>query len=427
VVGGHRYILPRWSIGDGIGSYVVSNHFAAAIYLTLPILIGLCRRRLQGPVWSWGGSTLAIVMFAAGIWTLWDGAHSRAGAAATLVAAVVFMAIASAEGPARLVWGSVCALTLTAMTILTAVFYGIAPGVVGLLPDGLATPVSAALRDGRVGLTHAAIVQFFRSPLFGTGLGTYGFVSGSGNANMKWTFYAHNDYAQLLAEAGLVGGALLLVLVGVLALALVRTWRAPEGERLAVAGVWAGLVALGLHSFFDWNMHVPANALLACLLAGIALSTAATFPTGCVVPRSEASLSSGTMTAVAWSNRRGVAAVILTGACVLASVLAVRDTKTELAARRLRHALMSIRTAKNPDATTLAIGRLKWGIVVARTAARRHPTDREIALLAGQAALHLAAEDESLEGEDAGTWFRRARLCNPLTWGLADPPVEPQE
>ena len=38
-------------------------------------------------------------------------------------------------------------------------------------------------------------------------------------------------------------------------------------------------------------------------------------------------------------------------------------------------------------------------------------------MLAGQAALHLEALGEGLEGEETMMWFRRARACNPLMWG----------
>jgi hypothetical protein len=40
-------------------------------------------------------------------------------------------------------------------------------------------------------------------------------------------------------------------------------------------------------------------------------------------------------------------------------------------------------------------------------------------MLAGQAALHLDAQGEGLEGEDADIWFQRARANNPLLWGFA--------
>jgi hypothetical protein len=68
-VGDEQYYLPRWQIGDGMGSYVVSNHFAAGMCLTLPLFLALCRQRLRGPIWSWAGGTLALVVFAS--WKPW--------------------------------------------------------------------------------------------------------------------------------------------------------------------------------------------------------------------------------------------------------------------------------------------------------------------------------------------------------------------
>ena len=122
-----------------------------------------------------------------------------------------------------------------------------------------------------------------------------------------------------------------------------------------------------------------------------------------------------------WSPRRGIVAVLIVGACLVTMLLTVRDYGTEAVARRLRYALYDIRTAQTEDARALAIGRLQWGISNAKRAHRRHPTDSELPILAGQAVLHLEACDEGLEGEDAATWFQRARACNPVCWGLPQP------
>jgi len=55
-----------------------------------------------------------------------------------------------------------------------------------------------------------------------------------------------------------VGGMLILVR------AIVRRWRMrhdPFAQIMAAAGL-AALVSMGLHSLVDFNLHIPANALL---------------------------------------------------------------------------------------------------------------------------------------------------------------------
>jgi O-antigen ligase len=82
----------------------------------------------------------------------------------------------------------------------------------------------------------------------------------------------HNDYVNTLADWGIVGVCLVGSVWLLAGLGVVRTWRslntggdnAPEGsDRLAlVLGTSCGLLALLVHSLTDYNMHIPANALL---------------------------------------------------------------------------------------------------------------------------------------------------------------------
>jgi O-antigen ligase len=92
--------------------------------------------------------------------------------------------------------------------------------------------------------------------------------------------HVHNDYLNLLTDWGTVGG--IIVLVGMIAFAagLAKTWkyvRAPENtldrrmsNRFAFfLGAMAGLLALAAHSFVDFNLHIPANAILGVTLLAL--------------------------------------------------------------------------------------------------------------------------------------------------------------
>ena len=91
---------------------------------------------------------------------------------------------------------------------------------------------------------------------------------------------AHNDYLNTLADWGTVGGLLVLATLGSLAWGVWRTWRyvgreegglgARQSNRSAfVLGAAIGLVALAIHSLADFNLHIPANAILAVTLMGL--------------------------------------------------------------------------------------------------------------------------------------------------------------
>ena len=103
-------------------------------------------------------------------------------------------------------------------------------------------------------------------------------------------YFAHNDYLQYLAEwgiigVGLAGAALVLAVWGA-----VKTWpcvrgaqrdigKPRSGNKFAfVLGAGFGLVAILIHSFVDFNTHIPANAILAVSLMAL-LSSCLRFAT----------------------------------------------------------------------------------------------------------------------------------------------------
>jgi len=83
--------------------------------------------------------------------------------------------------------------------------------------------------------------------------------------------YAHNDYLQLLAEAGLVGFLVMVWgLVGMTVFVL-RRWVArqdPFVRGLTMGGLGA-LSAVVVHSAIDFSLHIPANALLLAVVSAL--------------------------------------------------------------------------------------------------------------------------------------------------------------
>src|SRR5574337_670718 len=84
--------------------------------------------------------------------------------------------------------------------------------------------------------------------------------------------YAHNDYLQAFAEGG-------LPLVAIVALAvlwggtqLLNAWsEAEEPHARGIGlGLLAGLVAMLVHSAYDFNLHILANAILFVILSALA-------------------------------------------------------------------------------------------------------------------------------------------------------------
>jgi O-antigen ligase len=107
-----------------------------------------------------------------------------------------------------------------------------------------------------------------QKPWFGYGGGSYytafpPFKSGDMLLHLLYFDHAHNDYAEIAADVGLVGS---LLLAAVALSTAVRVWglatlRNTSVTRAAAYGVWMALCCVAIHSWVDFNLQIPANAL----------------------------------------------------------------------------------------------------------------------------------------------------------------------
>jgi len=102
-------------------------------------------------------------------------------------------------------------------------------------------------------------------PLFGVGLGNFEWrfpFYQSETLSLDWN-HAHNDYLELAAELGLPVFVLLVFAFAALSADCFRKWW--KQKDLVFAWGWGGslaLTSLAIHSFFDFNLAIPANRLL---------------------------------------------------------------------------------------------------------------------------------------------------------------------
>jgi O-antigen ligase len=116
-------------------------------------------------------------------------------------------------------------------------------------------------------------------PLFGTGLGTfasaYPAYEKRGGPEMLLA-HAHNDYLEFFSELGLAGSVLLFGGILYLVARAFLVWRErrnPEAKGLALGGI-VSLAGMGLHTLTDFNLHLPANALLFSVVLSLTLVAA---------------------------------------------------------------------------------------------------------------------------------------------------------
>src|SRR5207248_4889414 len=129
----------------------------------------------------------------------------------------------------------------------------------------------------------AAIEEWKTSPLFGTGSGTYLYFGRMFRTEriQNDPVHAHNDYLHLLAEYGVVGGALFLFFLVAHFWNGWKDFRRLGPKRVAVSnqllsnslalnlGALGSVAAYLVHSFVDFNLHIPANVLLLAFVFGV--------------------------------------------------------------------------------------------------------------------------------------------------------------
>jgi len=131
------------------------------------------------------------------------------------------------------------------------------------------------------GYSWGDIMRIWRDfPVFGTGLGTFVNVSGmyKSTAFQNQFVYAHNDYLQLLSEVGLAGTLFLFLFFMQYFRSLFKVWM-KRRDAYAVCMVFAATASLFVmlvYSFLDFNLHIPANALLFFVIMGVAFRIAFT-------------------------------------------------------------------------------------------------------------------------------------------------------
>jgi O-antigen ligase len=135
----------------------------------------------------------------------------------------------------------------------------------------------ADISTGRIQFWTIALQIFAAHPILGSGLDTYG---------VAYTFYdpqsgffrveqAHNDYLQTLSDGGILGFACVAAFVVLLFRNGIRTIKRSSdalGRSIAL-GSLAGCFGIAIHSFFDFPLRTPSNALFFLLLVVLATTT----------------------------------------------------------------------------------------------------------------------------------------------------------
>ncbi|MEO7659333.1 MAG: O-antigen ligase family protein, partial [Pyrinomonadaceae bacterium] len=245
------------------GSFVNRHDFAAIIEMTIALPLGLI---FAGSLRSDKKLLYFVAIALMGSSLLLSG--SRGGLVALLAEIVLLIILTTrAKGRKNLILKAALSALLVFGSIAGAIFVG---GDTSLtrFSDSVTSDDVSSSRTEIWGVTLKVISDSF--PL-GAGLGAYAqaYARFDPSGGYERVEQAHNDYLQIVADAGLVGliaGGLFLFLIfreGI------RNAKTSNSFRRGVAvGAFAGCFAILIHSLFDFVLHITAvTAMFLTLIA----------------------------------------------------------------------------------------------------------------------------------------------------------------
>jgi O-antigen ligase len=248
--------------GELFGPYVNHNHYAGLMEMLVPIAIVLSASSLI----SGGKRTLAALaaVVMAGSIVL---SQSRAGTAAFLfemVLLVVLLLPRGRDGRIAATLGGLCLMVLAFVSWIGT------PALWHHFSDLQDWMRLAIFKDG--------IEMFWHKPILGWGLGTFTTVYPEFRSFYTNLFVnaAHNDYIQVIVETGMVGFAAVvwfILMVYRLGLRNADGWNRSWSHALGLSAL-VGCTGLLVHSAFDFNLQIPANACLFYFLCAVTTATA---------------------------------------------------------------------------------------------------------------------------------------------------------
>jgi O-antigen ligase len=280
-------IEPEARSASPFGAFVNRNHFAAWMLLLVAPLAGYCVARLHiRPAVSEFGVSIGRFMSSSAVFTA-IGVFAQAG---VLLSTLSRSALAGLGAAAATAWAigrqrmrleatslPTALVTAAAMLLMVVLFVDV---------EGWSQRMDHSLgggdvRFGRITIWRESLPLVKDFWLTGSGAGTYSDAMQQYQQSrvwvgsmQRWAHFnnAHSHYLQVAAEGGLLLALPVLAAMMLTGLFGLRAVRADKGEMFWVrVGAAAGLVALGVQSIWEIALVMPANAVLAGLVAGLLL------------------------------------------------------------------------------------------------------------------------------------------------------------
>ena len=270
------YWIRELNQSTAFGPFINRHHFAGYMELTIALPLGLL---FAGAV---DKEKRIIYLFIAGLMGVALVMTASRGGIISLVAEIVFLVIVTAiwrkPSERRMKRSGKLKRVAARVAMTGALLFSLFLGVILLGGEFSITRFIDTVNtdDPTTGRAHfwAVTLDIIKAhPYIGTGLGAFGVIytkydTRNGLFRLE---QAHNDYLQILSDAGIVGGLLGLSFVVLLFYKAIQRAKSRDDFRRGVAlAALSGCFAVLIHSFFDFTLHTTSNALLFLVLAAIA-------------------------------------------------------------------------------------------------------------------------------------------------------------
>jgi len=269
------YGLYDTAAGGSFGSFVNRHNFAAFIEMAIALPLGLIfagsikkdKRLLYITAIALMGTSLLL-------------SKSRGGLIAFVAELVLLVILSRKAGDSKqFVLKAALAGLLLVGIIGGAIFVGGESSLTRFAETATSTDKNVTIDRSHIWkVTLSSIAH--NMPL-GAGLSGYGvsYTPYDNYNGLERVEQAHNDYLQVLSDAGIVGLAIGIFFIFALARAGMRSVRTKNTFRRGIAiGALSGCFAILVHSMFDFVLHITAITVLFLCLLGLVVASGREYP-----------------------------------------------------------------------------------------------------------------------------------------------------
>ncbi len=256
---------------EGFGSFVNQHHFAALMEMTVSLAVGILLsktlKKEQTLLLIFSAALMSIAVFFTG---------SRGGMLSFFGIGVFFLLtffLRKNKNQNQSKLPIIATILVVICVIIGSTFFlGADSSMVRSV--GLSEMTQKDFSSGRLDFWKIAIQIFLNNPILGAGFDSFAIVMSKFDT-WNGTFrieQAHNDYLQVLAEAGLLGLLCVVTFIFITFKQGFKNIKANENQLTSgvALGALAGCLGIFIHSFFDFPLRTPSNTLIFLILVTLA-------------------------------------------------------------------------------------------------------------------------------------------------------------